>query len=154
MTDMQNMNEQQLREYDPPWPKTEDELLAQIRALVNREHDYGTCVYAMSIAAMSTFNYMSHAVGGATGFQASCADMDFMRRSRNLKHGFRILDYGKLLYPQYCVDEQFPGWSTAIDDNIERLGPAAAALLAETPYADDRVVDHWKMLVSRAETRR
>jgi hypothetical protein len=91
--------EEALRAMEVPWPKTPDELRAVMSALVDREHTYGTCVYAMSMSALAAYYYVSHALG-VTGFQASCADMDFIGRARHMKCGFRILNYDDLLYRQ------------------------------------------------------
>lgn len=94
------MTEQEMRESEAPWPKTEKELVKYIDSLVKQEHDYGTCVYAMSLAAVATFNYVSHKLG-VTGFQASCADLDILKRTRGMKGGFILLKAEYLLYPQY-----------------------------------------------------
>lgn len=140
-------DEAALRDTDVPWPKTEDELQAILKALKDRQHDYGTCVYAMSIAALAAFYLVSHWLG-VTGFQASCADMDFIRRTRSLKYGFRITDYGNLLYPQYCDDEKIPGWETLMKEEgvRARLGEAARELLAKNEMAHPNVVAHWQLL--------
>ncbi len=105
MTDIKTATEAQLREADVPWPKTRDELMAYVNSLVERDHDYGTCVYAMSMAATAAFYYVSSRLG-VTGFQASCADMDILRRTRGYKMGFR-LGTKELLHPQNGDDEHF-----------------------------------------------
>lgn len=141
--------EKEMREADVPWPKTAEELSAYIAGLVNRPHDYGTCVYAMSMAATASFYYAAHVVG-STGFQASCADMDILRRTRGLKHGFRLLDYGNLLYPQYCDAEHFPGWRDLMGDPDirKRLADDAARLLTEaSEHTHPNVLAHWRSLV-------
>lgn len=151
MEQIKEMDEQELRETDVPWPETEEELMEYINALIDREHDYGTCVYAMSMAAVAAFRYVSKQMG-ATGFQASCADMDIIRRTRHLEHGFRILDYSKLLYPQYVNEENFPSVSEILKENGERLAKEAEKRLKEHKEEDEisahpDVVDHWKNLI-------
>jgi len=74
--------EKEMREAKEPWPYTEQQLTEYIASLVDRQHDYGTCVYAMSLAAAAAFNYVAHKLG-VTGFQSSCADLDFIRRTRS-----------------------------------------------------------------------
>lgn len=96
--------EQEMRESKAPSPETADELSAYIDALVNREHDYGTCVYAMSLAAVASFNYVANKLG-VSGFQASCADLDVLRRTRRLDGPFMIVDGANMLYPQYDLRE-------------------------------------------------
>lgn len=139
-------NENELRELDMPWPRSEADLMRIIRAVAKREHDYGTCVYAMSIAAEASYNYISHALG-VTGFQASCADMDFLRRTRGWKMGFQILNYENLLYPQYLDREQFPTHDDLIKQNIDELGKKAQELLSERELAHRDVTSWWEDLV-------
>lgn len=138
--------EKELREFDAPWPRNEADLLRIIRVVAKREHDYGTCVYAMSIAAEAAYNYISHVLG-VTGFQASCADMDFIRRTRSWKMGFQILNYENLLYPQYLDREHFPMHDDLIKENIDQLGKKAQELLAEREKAHPNIVRWWEDLV-------
>lgn len=62
-------DEKGMREAKVPWPHTKEQLTEYVESLVNRTHDYGTCVYAMSMAAEAAFNYVAHHLG-VTGFQA------------------------------------------------------------------------------------
>jgi hypothetical protein len=136
----------QMREHEVPWPKTEQELTSYIDSLVNRDHDYGTCVYAMSCAALATFYYVSSKLG-VTEFQASCADLDFLKRSRNMKNGFCVVDYNNLLYPQYLNDEHFPTFQTLMENNKEMLKKEAKKKLrGKDKFTSKTVIEHWKML--------
>lgn len=138
--------EAELRDATVPTPQTQEELDAYIRSLVDRPHDYGTCVYAMSMAAVATYNYVAHKLG-VTGFQAGAADMDILRRTRHLERG-RILDYNNLLYPQYCDEEHFPSWQVLIQKNKDWLREEAKKRLAENGIASDGVTRHWKTLAA------
>ena len=137
--------EKQLRELEMPWCKTDEELQAIVAALSGREHDYGTCVYAMSLAALSAYYLMSHKMG-VTGFQASCADMDFLARTRRMKDGFQILDYNKLLYPQHRHDFDEASWDNLLAKHSKMLREKAITLLAEQQTAHPNVVAHWQRL--------
>lgn len=139
------MTEQELRDSKVPWPKSIEELVEYINKLVKQNHDYGTRVYAMSMSALATFYYVSHKLG-VTGFQASCADIDFLRRSRNLER-FQILDLDKLLCPQY--KDRFNGYAELINENIEWLSKEAQKLIAENEMASESVMEHWKWLVRK-----
>lgn len=148
-TNVKNMTEQQLRDYDPKWPKSMKELSAFIDALAERQHDYGTCVYAMSLAAVSAFHYVAWKLG-VTGFQASCADLDVLKRTRHLEGPFMILDASKMLYPQYDlrgdVDEFLSKDTTAAwlkEQAIKKLDDSANS------HAVPNVVAHWKRLAGR-----
>lgn len=101
----QESKESKLRDSATPWPKTETELSDYILSLVEQEHDYGSCVYAMSLAAVAAFNYVADRLG-ATGFQSSCADLDFIKRIRHIKGPFMILDVADELYSSdACLDK-------------------------------------------------
>ena len=83
-------DEKEMRDAKVPWPKTEEQLQQYVNSLVERPHDYGTCVYAMSMAATAAFNYVAGQLG-VTGFQSSCADMDVIRRTRGYKVWVSVL---------------------------------------------------------------
>ena len=143
--------EVEMRDATVPRIRSEEELLAYVRSLVKRPHDYGTCVYAMSMAAVAAFNYAASELG-VTGFQASCADLDILRRIRGLKHGFRVLDYGNLLYPQYWDEEHFPDAPAILrgDPDLHRkLAEEARANLARGG-AHANVQEHWRRLIATA----
>lgn len=140
-----HMTEQEMRKADVPWPKSMDELTSYIKGLVEQEHDYGTCVYAMSMSALATFYYVSHVLG-VTGFQASCADMDFLRRSRRMER-FQILDLGNLLFPQYR--DKFKSIDEMIAENIGWLADEARKKIAETNgECHPEVLAYWQMLAN------
>ncbi len=138
-------DEKQLREVKIPFPRSRDELNEIITALSAREHDYGTCVYAISLSAQATFNYLSSELG-CTGFQASCADMDFLKRTRSMEHGFRIVNYADLLYPQYREKFEELSYDKLITENADRLRKAAQELLAQKDSAHSEVRKHWEWL--------
>lgn len=148
ISDSGAMTEQQMHDAEVIWPKTKEELIQYIDSLVNRPHDYGTCIYAMSMAAVAAFYYVSGQLD-VTGFQASCADMDILRRTRNFKWG-KILNYENLLYPQYCNDpEEFPSAQFLIEQNKEELSKRAKEKLADGTL-NDAVKNHWEYLASLA----
>lgn len=143
------MTEKQMQEAEPPKLRNLDGLTDYITSLVDRPHDYGTCVYAMSLAATAAFNFVASQLG-VTGFQASCADLDIIRRTRGIKGPFRIVEYDNLLYPQYCDSERFPSHRDLLNnkDVREHLRTEAARLLAETEHASERVREHWSEIAS------
>jgi hypothetical protein len=142
-------DEKAMRDAEVPWPKSMDELAGYIDGLVERPHDYGTCVYAMSMAATAAFHYVSHRLG-VTGFQASCADMDILRRTRGLGWG-KILDYENLLYPQYLTPKHFPGYEHLLEELRDELAVEARKKLAENRLGplSGAVFEHWTWLANR-----
>lgn len=144
------MTEEQMRAADVPWPKSEAELTEYVRSLVERPHDYGTCVYAMSMAAVAAFNYVSGKLG-VTGFQASCADMDILRRTRHMDRGFCIYNYADVLYPQYWAEEDRRAVFQSLmrdPDQRQRFRDEARKLLAESEHAAPAVREHWERLAA------
>jgi len=132
--------------YDEPRARTLEDLLSLINALVERNHDYGTCVYAMTHAALVAFNYVAYKLG-VTGFQAGCADLSFIQRTRRYNNGFRIIDYNKLLYPQYFDNPKyFPTAHQLLEKNYEQLSKKAKELLTEKELAHPNVKKHWKWI--------
>lgn len=143
--------EAQMQNARPPTPKTIEELTAYINTLVERPHTYGTCVYAMSHAAVAAFNFVAHRLA-VTGFQASCADMDILRWTRSLERG-AVVDYEQLLHPQNLAEFR-SGHELIADPKIRPwLAEQARALLASdrAGKADKQVLRHWKMLADWKE---
>ncbi len=137
-------DERALRESVAPWPETLEGLSAYITSLVEREHDYGTCVYAMSLAATAAFQHVAKRLG-VTGFQASCADMDILTRTRGYKHGFMILDADNLLYPQYDLRQQVDEW---IQKTEPQLAKVARERLADGGTLHPNVRAHMERIAS------
>lgn len=147
-TNLRTATEAELRDAQAPSPKSVEELSAIIDTLVDREHDYGTCVYAMSIAATAAFNYVAHKLG-VTGFQAGCADLDILKRTRRMER-FRIVDMSNLLYPQYRDKFDALGYKQLIAENADWLAEEARKRLLETDnkHAHPRVLAHWQRLAA------
>ena len=134
-----------MREAKVPSLQTTDELAAYIKELVERDHDYGTCVYAMSMAATAAFNHVA-SVLGVTGFQASCADMDILRRTRGYEGPFMVVDLTNHLYPQYDLVGRV---REAIDESAQWFADRARAELAKDRsefLTSPNVIAHWQRL--------
>ena len=144
--------EAELRDAKAPTIDSAKDLADFVTTMVERGHDYGTCCYAMSLCAEAAFNFVAHKLG-VTGFQASCADMDFVRRTRGYKLGFRLVDYSKLLYPHYEDSFQMsmeglladPATRKALREEAGRL-VAQKSDQANGVHPD--VMAHWQMLAS------
>lgn len=142
--------ESEMRDAAVPWFKSGDELTQYIKALVDRPHDYGTCAYAMSMAATAAFQYVA-GVLGTTGFQASCADMDVLRRTRLLKGPFMFVKVEDALYPQYDLVGRV---SEFIAEQSGWLADEAAKKLAASEgHAHPNVIAHWQRLAAAREAK-
>lgn len=136
---LRTATESQLKELKVPWFKTIKELNQYISILTTRKHDYGTCVYAMSMCSLATYYYTSSKLD-VTGFQARCADLDFITRTSGMKHGFMIVNYENLLYPQYDLLKDVEEQLTKARYNLKG---EALKLLANN-NACPEVVERWE----------
>lgn len=141
-------DEMEMRAFKAPTPDTSAELAKLADDLVNRQHEYGTCVYAMSILAEAAFNFVARRLG-VTGFQASCADMDILRRTRGWKGPAMILDGENALYPQYDLRGRVDEWLTS-EPFRQWCADEARKLIAERngvgPHPN--VAAHWDRLAA------
>lgn len=144
-------DEAAMRAEKAPWPKTLDELTAYIKALSDGPHTYGTCVYAMSLSATAAYQFIASHLG-CTGFQASCADLDILRRTRGLDGPFMILKAEDLLYPQYDLQEKL---NEFIDQSKPWVAGEARKRLADQANnrAHPDVKARWEELASVASAR-
>lgn len=138
-------NEKEMREAKVPTPETKGALAEYIESLVNRDHDYGTCVYAMSMAATAAFNYVAHQLG-VTGFQASCADMDIITRTRSIKGPWILLKGEDALYPQYDLKGNLAEFMESakpwLKDEAKKL------LIEKDAHVHPNVKAHWEKLAA------
>jgi hypothetical protein len=139
--------EAEMRDEKAPTPETADELSAYVSSLVDREHDYGTCVYAMSLAATAAFNHVAHKLG-VSGFQASCADLDIVRRTRHMEGPFMLIDGDNMLFPQYNLRKQL---DEALSEWRGWAAKEAQKKLASTETAHPDVIRHWRSLADYVE---
>lgn len=139
-------DEKSLRECKVPCFDTIEQLMDFISVLTTREHDYGTSAYAMSLAATAAFQYVARKEG-CTGFQASCADFDFLRRSRGIDGPFMLIKGDEFLFPQYDPHNKLSEFSTEINPWLREK---AAEKLKLGWQAHPRVVAHWESIVKEA----
>lgn len=143
----EKMTEQEMRDTEVPRANTIAELSDYIESLVQQQHDYGTCVYAMSMAATAAFNYVARRLN-VTGFQASCADMDVLRRTRRIKGPFMLVNANMMLYPQYSIERDV---REAVNEWMPWAADEARKLLAQdNEHTSPKVIKHWKMLAALA----
>ncbi len=133
----QAKTEAEMRDAEVTLPRTFEELNSYINSLVEREHNYSTCVYAVSMASEAAFNYVASKLR-ITGW--------------GLKSGFRIINYEHLLYPQYLNSEHFPTHAELLEENKEELSKQAKILIATAHGSiDPEVMARWKYVASLGE---
>ena len=143
----ESKTEQEMRAETAPAPDTIEALGEYIASLVDRQHDYGTCVYAMSLAATAAFNHVAYKLG-VTGFQASCADLDIVRRTRSMDGPFILLKGEDMIYPQYDLPGKL---REAMEKWADWAAEQAAKKLAENKQENvhPNVWAHWVALSAR-----
>jgi hypothetical protein len=110
-------------------------------------HDYGTICHAISaISIASAWAANAHPNAGITGFQAGAVMWEFIKNwtYTSNKTGLIIVDYDKMMYPQYEDDFQ----KTISENTFKNMQKECAKLLAETERAHPEVVNHWQSIVN------
>lgn len=83
---------------------------------------------------------------GVTGFQAGCADLDILKRTRHIKGPFILLDGRDLLYPQYDLRAKLEDF---LRENQQWAADEARKELAASPSAHPDVRAHWQHLAAQ-----
>ena len=113
--------------------------------LEDTQHDYGTVCHAIAALAIGAAWYGAHSQG-ITGFQAGFIMWDFIKQweySDN-KCGLRIIDFDKMLYPQY--EDNFEKVITS--KQFKKMQEVAAEKLKGKRMAHTDVIKHWRSIVS------
>jgi hypothetical protein len=109
------------------------------------QHDYGTVCHAIAALAIGAAWYGAHSQG-ITGFQAGFIMWDFIEQWEYSDNqcGLRIIDYDKMLYPQY--EDKFEKVITS--EQFKKMQEVAAEKLKGKDFAHPDVVKHWESIVS------
>lgn len=108
------------------------------------EHDYGTICHAIAAGSIATaWSMNEHEQGGITGFQAWGIMWDFIRHwmYANNKTGLKLIDYDKMLFPQY--EDSF---DKTITSDIWKLLQKQAKENLLNKSANSNVIAHWKSI--------
>ncbi len=93
------VTEEELRETKSPWPYTPKQLAEYIDSSSSQDPQLRNLRLCYEPSSTAAFNYAAHVVGSSS-FQASCADLDFIKRSRHIEGPFILLKGEDMLYPQ------------------------------------------------------
>lgn len=116
-------------------------------------HDYGTICHAIAIAAYAAARVVDNGPqGGITGFQAGAVMWEFIRLWKHIDGPCRLLQYDKMLYPQY--DEHYARtiskstWEWLQKEAKTKLAEAAKQQLVASEVTPSPVVlAHWQSIV-------
>lgn len=139
--------EAEMRDHEVPTLKSVDDLVTYINSLLEREHEYGTAVYAMSLAATAAYNFVASKLG-VTGAMAGLAALDTLRRIKHIDGPFMVVKGQDMLYPQCWPEQKF---YKVLDEWMPWASAEAGKLLeehAKTGFAHvhPNVLQHWKTL--------
>lgn len=110
---------------------------------------YSQCAEAMAEMAEKAFDLAARTLG-VTGWQASYAQLEFLRRSRDIEGPFGIYTMSDALYPQYDLFERLEKMRRD-PVTVKWLGDCAEYALATKDSAAERVRDHWRWLVAERD---
>ena len=133
------------------WMKeAREQTMETLPSFLDKLKNEGNCGYGLAVRATACA-----ALGGAwaickefgiTGFQASCAMWDFIVgwMYNHNKCGLKMVDYDKMLYPQY--ESYFE--KTITQNTWDKLQEQAKEelLRANEEPCSGRVIEHWKSI--------
>lgn len=128
--------------------KTFDDLTDYLKFVKEKcNTDYGVAPRSIAQACLAVGNYLAGEFG-ITGFQAGFVMWDFIRywNHEDNKCGMKLVDYDKMLYPQY--DGYFD--KTIAKDTFDSLQKVAKEELSKYKDIDstnDRYIKHLKSIV-------
>ena len=128
-------------------PVTVGELPEFLTEMLEDADGYGSIARALGYGAVVTARAMDRSPqGGITFFQAGFVMWTFVRELmyESNKCGLRIVDYDKMLYPQYGHDFE----KTITNDVWKSLQEEAEKSLDSRESAHPNVRDHWNSIVS------
>lgn len=133
------------RWYEQAEGMTMGDLPAFLKSLTeDYEHDYGTIVHAIAAGMCATMRAMNNTPqGGITGFQASCMKWAVLENAFHVQAPVRLLDYKKLLFPQYESD--FNSIGSDVWKSIQEM---AQENLRKAKPAHPDVIKHWESIAS------
>lgn len=123
------------------------------------EHDYGTICHAITACAVAgawTGNNSSP-MGGITGFMVGLIMWNFIQRwgIKNNKCGLMMLNYDKMLYPQYesyfekeIDEETWKRLQTEAKALLEKDAQTQSALTGKYGIANPYVKEHWESIIA------
>jgi len=121
--------------------KTIEDFSRLLKDIEEYPQQYGHIVYACFAAMKAAFKLVNNgSQGGITGFQASFIAWESIREFMTVKGPLKLLDYDKMLYPQYESNfEKVINYET-----WDELQKGARELLANKYQANQDVIRHWE----------
>ena len=114
------------------------------------EHDYGTICHALSACALAAaWAANNHEQGGITEFQAGFVMWDFIKNWMydDNRTGLKIVDYDKILYPQY-KNEFDKVISKSVFENLQKVAQENLEEVKQGREVHPDVIKHWESIVA------
>lgn len=110
--------------------------------IIESNQDYGTIVYGCVASMIAAFNVVNRSkAGGITGFQAGCVGREIMQKFLLIKSPYKIVEYEKMLFPQYAKEFQKTIPKEVWDDLKKK---AKEKVLKHSDFCSPDVLYHWK----------
>ena len=138
-------NERYEKWYEEAKKQTLETLPEFMKKILDEPQDYISIVEAIAACAVGAAWAADHSVSGITGFQGSCVMWRFVQYWMHLQDscGLRLIDYDKMLYPQY--EYKFTE-KTINKETWDAMQKKAIELWLEGGGVE-RVRDHWRSIM-------
>lgn len=125
--------------------KESESIDTLIKELSEYEHTYDSIVHAITAVSYRAAHAMNNTeVGGISGFQGNAVMWEFIRRWGHYEGPTRLIDYSKMLYPQYKDDFQ----KTISKETLEWLQDSIRERLKSNPIISKQVNNHWNGILN------
>ncbi len=126
--------------------RTVAELSKYVEEKLQGEYTYNTHIEAIADITLAAFELAADKLG-ASGYSASCAELLFLQKSRNIQGPFIVLKGQDMLYPQYWdrIPEHLKAeWMPWARKEAQKLLDSQTE--EDLKFASDSVINHWKNL--------
>lgn len=135
------------KQNSPLNPKTLEEFVDLVKNIENSHQSYNTITDALADTTAAYFNYFANK-HGMTGYQASYAGLEFLKKTRGMEMPFMIVDSSKMLYPQYDLVSDVEEFLEESKTELAKVAKKNLEELDGNSLVSLKVVDRWKELVS------
>lgn len=135
------------KQNSPLNPKTLEEFVDLVKNIENSHQSYNTITDALADTTAAYFNYFA-SKHGMTGYQASYAGLEFLKKTRGMEMPFMIVDSSKMLYPQYDLVSDVEEFLEESKTELAKVAKKNLEELDGNSLVSLKVVDRWKELAS------
>lgn len=124
-------------------PETLEDFIKMVEAVEGSHHTYETIADSLTDLTVAFFNYFA-SKHGMTGWQASWAQLQFIKKTRNMEAPFMIVDSSKLLYPQYDILVDVERFLEESKPELAKIAQERLDELKDDDLISLNVLERWK----------